>query len=244
MLALLVPALAQEPTQEPTAPPPSGPTRLYRMEVNARGRYLWFPKSLLDTWYFPHDEVGATTPARPNVAAYTMGVEFVVKDRGANGIFYVEYIGSLIEEGYWDDVENPEDNLDGSWIQPQGFGMVAIGANYAHEVKAQTWLSFLFGAGLGVAVKTGNLVEWEPGEDPANGASDNTDPSCGVVPTPAYERVDQGCADDGALRVPPVLPMVDINLGVRFTFSDRASLRLEAGLHDLPYVGSALGITF
>lgn len=253
-LAFALTAHAQEPSEEgdepdaveADAPAPAtvGRTRSYLMEVNARGRYLWTPKNLVDVWYFRHDGAGDTTPERPNLAAYATGLEYVVKNRQANGIFYVEYLGLLVDDGYWDDVENPADDLDGSFIASKNFGLVTLGADYAYEAHARPWLSFLFGGGLGIAIKTGELVEWEPGEDPANGASDNTDPSCGVAPTPAYEREAMGCPDDGALRVPPVLPMLDINLGVRFNVSDRASLRLEGGLHDLPYAGGALGVTF
>lgn len=240
------PPVEEEPTMPaaPSAAAKVGKSRQYLMEVNARGRYLWLPNSVLDIWYFRHNEAGSTAPERPNVAAYSMGLEFVIKDKQANGIFYLEYINSLIGEGYWDDVENPADNLDGSYIRPEFFGLVTIGADYGYELHATNWLSFMFGGGLGVAIKTGDLIEWEPGEDPLNGDSDNTDPSCGTAPTPAYERVDQGCPDDGPLRVPPVLPMIDINIGLRFNFSDRASLRLEGGLHDLPYAGGAIGITF
>lgn len=254
LLALLAPlALAQDAPSEPM--PPStvetaepgpatiGKTRAYLLQVNARGRYLWVPKSALDVATNRHDEPDDLIPDRPHVAAYAMGVELVVDDQNDNGIFYVEYISSLIEEGYWDDVDNPQDTLDGSWVRPENFGFVVAGANYAREVPAAPWLSFLFGGGLGVAVTTGQLTEWEPGEDPNNGASDNTDPACGVAPTPAYER-HEFCPDDGPVRVPPVLPMVDVTVAARFNFSDRASLRIEGGLHDALYTGAALGITF
>lgn len=220
-----------------------GHTRSYLMEVNARGRYMFLPNSLLDIWYFRHDGAGETVPQRPDVAAYSMGLEFVVKDRQANGIFYLEYVNSLLKPGYWDDVESPPDDQDGSYIKPEFFGLVVVGADYGYEIHAKPWLSFIFGAGLGVGFTTGQLTEWQSGEIPGDGNNDNTDPSCGPAPTPAYTR-SETCPDDGALRVPPVLPMVDVNLGFRFNFSDRASLRIEGGLHDLPYGGGALGITF
>ena len=110
VLALALTAHAQEPADEPEAdepdevgaPPAAAPTvgrtRNYLMEVNARGRYLWTPKGLIDVWYFRHDGAGDTTPERPNLAAYATGLEYVVKSRQANGIFYVEYIGLLVDE--------------------------------------------------------------------------------------------------------------------------------------------------
>ncbi len=243
-------ALAQDPTTPaPTMPAPtplpaiestvSNRQRAYLMEVNFRGRYLFLPDSVLDIWYEKH---AGETFERPNISAYALGLEFVVKDKQANGIFYAEYISSLMKEGYWDDRDNPPVYTDGSYIQPDSFGLVAIGADYGYELHGTDWLSFLFGAGLGVGIKTGELVEWESGEPEGTPDADNTDQACGPTEA-AYERFEH-CADDGAVRVPPVVPILDVNVGIRFNFSDRASLRIEGGLHDLIYGGAALGITF
>lgn len=249
MLTLLVlgrafaddtPAPAPAPVEvaaETTAAPKQ---RQFLMEVNARGRYLFLPDSILDIWYEKHQ---GESIERPQIAAYAIGLEYVIRDDQANGIFYLEYMPLLTQEGYWDDRDNPPVYTDGSFVDPQGFGIVAFGANYAYEIRATDWLSFMTGAGLGVGVKTGNLIEWEPGEPEGTPDGDNTDPDC--LPTgTAYERYEGGCADDGPVRVPPVIPIVDVNVGVRFNFSDKASLRVEGGLHDLLYGGAALGITF
>ncbi len=232
------PTLATESTTE-VAPQK---TRNYLMEVNFRGRYLFLPDSLLDIWYETH--AGEANLERPHVAAYSLGLEFVVRNKQANGIFYAEYLSSLIKPGYWDDRDNPPDYLDGSYIQPEFFGLVMIGADYAYELHATNWLSFMFGAGIGVAIKTGNLIEWEPGEPEGTPNADNADQSCGPD-SPAYERaLTLDCANDGPVRVPPVLPVLDVNLGIRFNINDHASIRLDGGLHDLPYGGAAVGITF
>ncbi len=211
------------------------------MEVNFRGRYEFLPDSLLNIWYETH---AGETIQRPKVNAYSLGLEFDVRNKEANGIFYVDYMSSLIKPGYWDDIDSPPDYLDGEYIQPQNFGVVMIGADYAYELHATNWFSVMFGAGLGVAIKTGDLVKWEPG-----GNVGNTDPNCGAT-APAYERAlglsDGGdaCANDGVKDIPTVLPVLDINLGVRFNIDDHASVRLEGGLHDLPYGGGSVGITF
>lgn len=232
------PSLATESTTE-VAP---RKTREYLMEVNFRGRYLFLPDSLLDIWYETH--AGEGQRDRPKVNAYSLGLEFVVRNKQANGIFYAEYLSSLIKPGYWDDRDNPPEYDDGSYIQPEFFGLVMIGADYAYELHATNWLSFMFGAGLGVAIKTGNLIEWEPGEPEGTSGADNADQACGPT-APADERaLTLDCADDGPVRVPPVLPILDVNLGVRFNINDHASIRLEGGIHDLPYGGGSVGITF
>lgn len=245
MILTALPALATDP-----APPP-GPdaastapvlpkTRKFLMEVNFRGRYMFLPESVLDIWYEKHSGDGILE--RPAVGAYALGLEFVIKDKQANGIFYLEYISALMDAGYWDDRDSEDDFGDGTWIEPEGFGLVALGADYGYELKATSWLSFLFGAGLGLGIKTGDLVEWDPGEPEGTQNGNNTDPGCGPD-KPSYER-QEDCEDDGTTAVPAVIPMVDVNVGFRFNFSDRATLRIEGGLHDLPYAGAAVGIVF
>lgn len=249
LAALLSPASAatgEEPTDPSTAIESTDEvtpqkTRNYLMEVNFRGRYEFLPNSLLNIWYETHE---GETIERPKVQAYSLGLEFVVRNDQANGIFYVDYLSSLLKPGYWDDIDNPPDYTDGEYIKPETFGMVMIGADYAYELHATNWFSVLFGAGLGVGIKTGNLVKWEPGGD-----VNSADPDCGPD-APAYERalgLDEGgdeCANDGVKDIPTALPVLDINLGVRFNINDHSSIRLEGGLHDLPYGGGSVGITF
>ncbi len=242
LLALLVaaaPAHAQDAPSAPTttldveepAPPAKG-TRNFLMETNVRGRYLILPKSILDIWYEDHAD-GGTIPERPNVAAYSLGVEFVIKDKQANGIFYLEYLQPLIDDGYWDDREEPPDDADGSWLRANKFGIVGLGANYAYEIKANNWFSFLVGGGLGMGVVLGEIQEWRPADE---------ETMCNF-PEPAYTRYDD-CDADKTVEVPPVIPFLDVNFGPKFNFGDRASLRIEGGLHDLPYFGGAFGAVF
>lgn len=221
--------------------------RSYLMEVGFRGRYMSVPGALLNPFVSEHadDEY----PTRPDISAYALGLEFVVKEKSANGIFYVEYMNPMIEAGYWDDADRGSpDPDDGSWVEPKNFALITIGANYAYELRATNWLSFLFGAGLGGGIVLGDLYEWQAGEDPADpeGNNDNQDPSCGSL-EPAFLRVDS-CEHDAELvadgDVPPVIPFIDINVGFRFNISDKASIRLEGGLHDMFYGGGAVSVVF
>ena len=235
-------ASAQVPTDAPAATNSTTDApvdRPFDMEVGIRSRYLAVPNGLIDSWVFSHKDDGY--PDRPSIWAVSGGLEFVIRNKNANGIFYTEYIFSGIKEGYWDDVEEPGNFNDGSWLEPERLGMVVLGADGAYEVHANSWFSFLFGGGLGVGILTGQLTEWEPGED-GSGESDNTDPSCGPT-EPAYTRKDH-CVDDGALVIPKAIPVVDILLAARFHISDRATIRLEGGFHDFLYSGMSIGVVF
>ncbi len=49
---------------------------------------------------------------------------------------------------------------------------------------------------------------------------------------------------DETLRLPGVLPLVDLNAGVRFIIAEKATVRLEGGLHTMLYAGMSTGILF
>lgn len=228
------PAPATAPAPAPATAPK---TKKNKMEVGARGRYLFLPGGILDISYNSHAD--DDYPDRPSVSAYAVGLEYDLDAGSANGLFYLEYIGSLTNAGYYDDKETPDDFEDGSWIDASNVGMIAVGADYMGEFPATPWLSFMVGGGLGVGITTGEIDQWVPNDD----IHTVTDPDCGIQ-EPAYQRVDDGCANDGALTVPPVLPLVDINVALKFNINDRATIRLDGGLHDLIYGGGSVAIRF
>lgn len=237
-IAELQPQFAEGETTTDTAST-MGPRRGYFMEIGFRSRYVVVPDSILDIWYFNEDDDGWAIPGqkRPDMKGYALGLEYVVKGDSANGIFYFEYINSLLKEGYWDDVEEPPDHGDGDYLVPtDGLGLLTFGADYAYELhfvhteqtNGQFGMSFLVGGGLGLAVMLGHLDRWGP---------------AGGVPAYARHEADPDNPDE-IKRIPKVYPMVDINAGLRFNFGDRVVLRLEGGLHNLLYCGASLGLMF
>lgn len=201
-----------------------------------RMRHLWVPRTIVDSWYFDADDADwPYVEGRPGIQANAYGLEYGVQKNGSNGIFYAEFIDSTMKAGYWDDVEDPPDHLDGDWLAPTaGLGMVAFGADYAYEIHAVRiedtggafgW-SFLVGGGLGLGVLTGQLNQWSP--DTAG--------------TPGYERYLEGDDPDGTKDLPAAFPMVDVNLGTRLNLGNRAALRFEGGLHTFLYLGGSLGV--
>ncbi|MED5373487.1 MAG: hypothetical protein VX899_20890 [Myxococcota bacterium] len=233
-------------TQE-TAAPAAGtgevsaaPQRPYLMEVNLRGKYMSVPDSFLDIFFFNESANNGNHLARPDVRAYAAGMEFAIRSNGmgsgAMGSFYFDYLGPLIEDGYWDDREdessgaNPDYN-DGYWLAPSSnFGFVTLGANYYYDLRLAPWFSFIVGGGLGVAMTIGEIQRWGPTEDG----------------TPAWNRddLDSSEADRDPLPIPGAVPYWDLNFGLKFHFNDKASLRLEGGMHPLFYGGAAVGIVF
>ncbi len=220
-----------------------------RHEVSLRVRGMGAPKSILDTWYtdiedWPSD-FGVDEP-RPSVKGYSLGLEYVMKGKTTNGIFYVDYFKSTMTDGYFDDRDdNFEDHLhDGHYLEPsKGLGFVTLGADVAYEVhilrteqtKGKFGLSFLPGGGLGLMIVTGHIDQWKPVP-----YEEGTDPAAAS----AYARYESGVAPTTELKIPPVLPVVDINLALRLNFGDRVVVRLEGGLHNLFYYGATAGVMF
>ena len=237
-------ALAAEDATATPAPEEVATGRKFKMEVGFRGRYVSVPNGVLDIWYYDNDDdtPGWALPGqyRPKIRGYSGGVEFAVKKDNANGIFYVEYIKSLVPAGYWDDREDPHEPTDGEYLVPtDNLGLVTLGANYAfeaHLVKLERtsnrfgW-SLVVGGGLGVALRTGSMGRWSLSDENSY---------------PAYRRFERGePADDKKANVPPpVLPMVDINFGTRVVFGDRIVVRVEGGLHTMLYYGASVGLVF
>lgn len=250
-IAAEAPALApvSHLTQDETQPAPTAPAagtsgvsaepqRPYLMEVNLRGRYMSIPDNLIDIWMFNGSDDNGNHLERPQVRAYSAGMEFAIRSNGmgsgAMGAFYFDYFGHLMDDGYWDDREEGDTSAiynDGYWLAPSSnFGFVTVGANYYYDLRLAPWFSFMVGGGLGVAVTIGEIQRWGPTEDG----------------TPAWNRsdLDNSSADRDPLPIPGALPIVDLNAAVKFHFNDKASFRIEGGLHPLFYGGAALGIVF
>jgi hypothetical protein len=245
-LLLIGMAMAQSEPDAFPSPPDSYQTLMTRdflMESNMRFRQLWVPDKFIDVWFYDSDDPGANPFKRPSIQAYVVGFEFNMKTRPKNWIIYAEYMGSLVGDGYWDDVEQgtSAEHEDGDWVRPDNFGGWFFGSNYAHEFNLtpatkDVWLSLLVGGGLGVGVIQGDLAYWRPG---SNAISDQ---NC-YPDAPAYVRKND-CQPDGVKSFPRVLPMVDVTLSARINFADRGSIRLDGGIHDLLYAGGAVGVVF
>ncbi len=238
---LVAAAWAQEPTSELPSEAHDG---LPRYAVSARYKRAWLPNGILDTMYYDIDDPGAQPYERPRVDGWVTGLEFSLQNHPNNFVFYAEYFHLGVDEGYWDDIDNPPNHLDGDWIAPEGLGMFALGANYEHEVAISpvdrdVWLALHFGGGLGFGFTTGKLDQWHPGAGLApNMVDEIAEPDC-MPDEIAPNRLN--CKPDDEWRPPPVLPIVDITLGMRLHIAERAHIRFDAGVHNLLYVGVAGG---
>lgn len=211
-----------------------------------RYRYGVVPRGLLDIWYFDADDEGALPYERPGVSAQVLGLEYGLAPEPTGGpsfVGWVERIPFRMRAGYWDDRETPADHNDGDWLQPEkGLGMWAIGANYLHEIPLSStsqpvWVSLAVGGGLGLGFTTGAITTWHAGYH-----EDSQDPTCGPLAI-APDRY-QTCAPDGEVKLPGVLPILDLSVGPKVHLTEHAMVRIDLGFHDVLFAGVAAGGSF
>jgi hypothetical protein len=220
---------------ESLAPAPVG-QRGYDLEFGVRVRRVVLPNGILDSWFTDQDDKNwAYIEPRPEISGTAVGMEFGLRARTASGTFYVEFVDSAMQAGYWDDVD--DDPVDGNFLVPSnGLGLIGVGANSAYEVRLirseQTQgiygLSLMLGGGLGLGVLVGGVQRWVE-DDLGN---------------PSYSRFLDGQPPDTRNGVSRLYPLLDLNVGLRSSFGEMVAWRIEGGLHTLPYVGSSLLLTF
>lgn len=220
-------------------------------EVSLRGRYMGLPKSFMDLWDTrAKDEGWALSKEaqpdwdhprdRPVIQGMAYGLEIAFRKGNGGGSVFFDWVDSGMTEGYWDDRDDnpaPEDFLDGDYLVPaKNLGIIMFGGNYQYEVpivkpemtKNAFAMHFHVGTGAGLALMVGKLDRWVPGENAE----------------PAFLLYDQGEAPNSEKKIPRVLPVVDLNVGLKFTFGNRVVLRVEGGLHTLLYGGGSIGMRF
>ena len=140
-------------------------------------------------------------------------------------------------KGYFCHDDDDDGYVNGDFLRPsKGLGLIGFGADYAYEGHIVTLddtggrfgMSMLVGGGLGVGVLAGSLDRWVY-DDQGN---------------PSYKRYLDGVEPDSTTGIPRVLPLVDVNAGLRFHLGDRAVVRVEGGLHTMLFWGVSAGVAF
>ena len=221
-------------------------SRPFFIETNLRYRSIMLPDSLLDSLFYDSDDEGAFPQKRPVVGGQLMGLEVALQRDRSTWLFYAEYVFCTMGAGYWDDNMDPiPDHEDGHWLRPDNLSAWFAGVNFNYDipitpVDRSIWLSIVTGGGLGVGIGQGSITYWVPG------SVAQTDTNC-YPDAPAYIRKDSCVADgekidDYALW--PFVPMIDLSASLKINFARRANIRIDGGLHPLPYYGFAAGGQF
>ena len=204
-------------------------------------RWVRVPDAILDIWLHDGSE-DPSLPDRPSLGGNTYGLSYTFQRDRTGLTAYAGWLRSNLEEGYFDDRDDGDvpDYTDGDYVRPVNFGYVDVGANIIHHAPlidnpgSLRW-EFLVGAGLGVAIVTGRLEQWDSQIDEETGD---------VIAAYEWVAQDPEPEPDGTFNIPPALPILDVTLGTRFLIKDHWSIRLEGGLHNFLYTGASLGYVF
>lgn len=110
----------------------------------------------------------------------------------------------------------------------------------------QPWFAPYVGGGIGPGFIMGNITYYQPDRshlcysDLGQNLS-TAPPSCFLPdgePDPEAINFDQPDIED---RVPPLIPVLNITAGARFTIANHMVLKLEAGFYDYFFAGAAIG---
>ncbi len=95
------------------------------------------------------------------------------------------------------------------------------------HAKIHKFLEFRFGAGIGVGMMRGEMRK--------------TDALCSTYRVPESCMIDPNAVDvDKPADIPPVLPVINMLVGLELTPFDWLHVYIDAGIHSTPYVGGGV----
>jgi hypothetical protein len=119
------------------------------------------------------------------------------------------------------------------------FGWLTIEFTFFNHKPINDWLSFRYGAGLGLGILTGEVDHYNI--RCAAGAT-NANPEPGCVPPRfngggTYTDPQPGQEVQVAYGTPPVFPVLNLIVGLQFKPSDKMTVNIEGGIRTLPFFG-------
>jgi len=227
--------------------------------VGLRARYVALPEWFLDI--FTDESVALSSAA--------LGAEFILRRApDFDWVIAAEYMFASPPDGNW--LGNGETTRKADYIHFDNFGFVNIDATAVWNQKFSRWVTVTYGAGLGVGIPTGSAVQASSTRNGERGTGDGPDclpdelddlgachpPGCGADgicserELEAMRSQDDPQADPDAkaaafdLDVWPVIPVVHLMVGARFTLHRNFELRVDGGFHNALFLGTALQYLF
>ncbi|RAL20293.1 hypothetical protein DL240_18105 [Lujinxingia litoralis] len=208
--------------------------------LTARARAVAVPGFMLGLFFEEHP-----THWSEGVSNMSYGAEFVWrKDRRYELSVAFDYADLSMPEAFWQEKGDSAQQADWTEIDMQVASLV-FSAYWYWDV--QKWFAPFVGGGLGPGFILGDIVRYEPRRNSPcynnlGGATEAfTPPECLTAdgrPDPNAIDFDNPEVED---RVPPVVPIINVSGGMRFTIADHAVLKLEAGFYTYVFAGLSIG---
>lgn len=226
LIALAAPtaALAQEAEPEEAPATVVADETKTKLGVGARVRYVFMPEAMLDL-FLDH----AT-----GMSAFGFGIEVVRRKADFDIVFGLEYDSIAPENGlYLESGDDPGANCLATGECPdytefEDFALLGLDVSFIWHYKLHEAVQLRYGAGIGVGLVLGELYQTDTSCPPGTTIDDLEDPQ--HCTTTGFARVK---SDD----VPPVVPIVNLQLGARFKVADQLTINLEGGFRDVFFIG-------
>ncbi len=163
---------------------------------------------------------------------YGIGAEVVRRKGDFDIVFGLEYDSVQPANGlYLKSGDNPSGCVPGDtcpdYITFKNFSLLGLDASFIWHYKITDMVQLRYGAGIGVGFVLGEL--------------DKTHTQCGGGTTVGQLDDPNACTKVGGMiksgDVPPVVPIVNVQLGARIKVNKQLGVNLEAGFRDVFFFG-------
>jgi hypothetical protein len=250
--AQVAPAAPEEsPSSEPAAAVGVAPPRNPNDPVygaGARLRWISVPSWLL----------GLFTKANHALSSYGFAAEGYRRKGDYDIMFSLSYQRMGPPDGNWLG-RGHEASIDTDFIQFRNFGLVGFDAAFIRRIDLSEYVTYRYGAGLGIAIVTGQMLRTSAGNCRDNNLYDTT--QCkpvicrGQTCTEAELAMSSRTGTNDTVQsphrfvdgdVPGAVPILNVVTGFDFHFPQvkGLELRLEGGFYDAFFLGMAAGYLF
>lgn len=207
--------------------------------LTGRVRAIAIPSFVLGIFFDEHSS--HWSDGKRNLA---YGTEFVWR-RGNDFELGIagEYADLSMSDGFWN--EEGDSAQDADWTEMDlKVWSVVFSAYWFWDV--QPWFTPFIGGGIGPGFIIDNIQRYEPHPDSAchtglggGGSATFAPPECfregGEPDEDAFDFESPDTEND----IPPVVPMINLTMGMRFNIQDHGVIKLETGIY--PYLFAGIG---
>jgi hypothetical protein len=187
-----------------------------KLGVGVRVRYVSMPSAILDLF------VEFSQP----MSSVGFALEVVRRKRDFDIVFGLESEKTSPDDGFWGEKGEtpgqPGENPD--FVQFDNFGLVSLDASFVWHKNFNEYVALRYGAGIGAGLVLGTIYQ--------------TDTECTRVGDVSSCSTPVGAPREESEDVPPVVPIVNLLLGVRIKANDNLSFNIEGGFRDMFYFGA------
>lgn len=217
------PAKPKLKVDEPETAPPEAPAQI---GIGARFRYIFLPTAVLNL-FLDHST---------SMNSVSFGGEVIRRKGNLDIVFGLEYANISPSNGlYLEKGKNPSLMTDQpDYVTFDNFSMVSVDGTFIWHSDLTDIIQFRYGAGIGIGFLLGDIKKQKASCSSTTTVNQLDDPhACDPVSTTV--RISDK---------PPVVPIVNLLLGLRFKLKDLVSINVEAGFRDVFFTGVSLGYFF